>query len=486
MAQSLKKNLVYNILINLSSVIFPFITAPYVARVLEPEGVGLFNFANTYAGYFALVAALGIPTYGVREVAKVRDDREKLQTLVSQLISINVLTTIIVTIIYLLSIAFIGQLNENYIIFIVAGIVLYMAPFKTNWFFNGLENFGFLTLRTLAMRVLSLVALFMFVHKKDDLIIYIIIYVLSAVLGDIWNYVMMINNNARPRFTLRGLKQHLNPLFVLFSSAIAISIYTILDTLMIGFISEYSQVGYYNSASHISKAILAAVTSLSAVAIPRISHYLKNGETEKINELVNKSFYFVSFLAFPISIGIFCIAPVFVPLFFGEEFYGAIVPLQILGFLIVAIGLNNLSGVQILIGMGYDKLFLYSVLVGTFVNFSLNSVLIYYMGAVGASIASIAAEIIILFVTTVYVYKKTSIRINNIKDIAISFAGSLILFPVFWGLSMVLDNWMLVIAFTLLGGLSYIAIEYGLKSSSLKMLIDVLMYKLKKNESNIK
>ena len=141
---------------------------------------------------------------------------------------------------------------------------------------------------------------------------------LSAVLGEIWNDVMMINNNARPRFTLRGLKQHLNPLFVLFSSAIAISIYTILDTLMIGFISEYSQVGYYNSASHISKAILAAVTSLSAVAIPRISHYLKNGETETLSELVNNSFSFVSFLAFPISIGIFCIAPVFVPLFFRE------------------------------------------------------------------------------------------------------------------------------------------------------------------------
>lgn len=482
MKKSLKLNFVYNVLINLSGVIFPFITAPYVARVLEPEGVGLFNFANTYAGYFALVAALGIPIYGVREVAKVKNSPEKLTVLVSQLISLNAIATILVTVVYLLSLHLIGQLNENYILFLIAGAILYMAPFKINWFFSGLEDFGFIALRTLAMRLCSLFFLFLLVHDKGDLIIYMLIYVLSTVLGDIWNYIMLLKYNVRPRFTLIGLKLHIKPLLILFSSAISISIYTVLDTLMIGFISDYAQVGYYNSASNITRAILATVTSFSAVAIPRISYYLKNGEDENINILMNKSFSVISFLAFPLSLGIFCVAPVFVPLFFGSEFYGAIIPLQILGFLIIAIGLNNLFGVQILIGLGLDKLFLYSVLMGMSLNVTMNSVLIYYFGAIGASIASLVAETLILFVMAYYVYKKTKIRINQLSDILKSLIGALLLVPIYIGVSRMFDSWFLVLGFAFIGFLSYILIEYVLKNKSLLFLVDIVSQKIKKHE----
>lgn len=477
MAKSLKLNVVYNVIINLSGVVFPFITAPYVARVLEPEGVGLFNFANTYAGYFALLAALGIPTYGVREVAKIRNDSAKLTILVSQLISINIIATVFITAIYLLSLFLIGQLNENFVLFLIAGAVLYMAPFKINWFFSGLEDFGFIALRTLVTRLCSLVFLFLFVHDKGDLIIYVIIYVLSTVLGDIWNYIVMLKHNVRPRFTLIGLRSHIRPLLILFSSAISISIYTVLDTLMIGFISDYAQVGYYNSASNITRAILTTVTSLSAVAIPRVSYYLKTGENIRINELMNKSFSVISFLAFPLSVGIFCIAPVFVPLFFGSEFYGAIIPLQILGFLIISIGLNNLFGVQILIGLELDKLFLRSVLMGMFVNILMNSILIYYLGAIGASIASLVAETLILFITAYYVYKYTKIRINQLVDVLKSLLGSLLLIPVYIVVSHMFDSWFLVLGFSFIGFLSYILIEFSLKNKSLLLLIDVLLKK---------
>lgn len=482
MAKSLKLNFVYNVLINLSGVIFPFITAPYVARVLEPEGVGLFNFANTYAGYFALVAALGIPTYGVREVAKIKDNPEKLTTLVSQLISINVIATIFVTVVYLLSLYLIGQLNENYVLFLIAGVVLYMAPFKINWFFLGVEDFGFIALRTLIMRLCSLLLLFLLVHDKGDLIIYMFIYVLSTVLGDFWNYIMMLKYNVRPHFTLIGLKLHIKPLLILFSSAISISIYTVLDTLMIGFISNYAQVGYYNSASNITRAILTIVTSLSAVAIPRVSYYLKNGEGEKINILMNQSFSVISFLAFPLSLGIFCVTPIFVPLFFGPEFCGAIIPLQILGFLIIAIGLNNLFGIQILIGLGLDKLFLYSVLMGMLLNVTMNSVLIYYFGAIGASMASLVAETLILFVTAYYVYKKTNIRINQLSDISKSLMGALLLMPIYIGVSRMFDGWFLVLGFAFIGFFSYILIEYVLKNKSLLFLVDIVSQKMKKHE----
>lgn len=478
MAKSIKRNFLYNILLNISSVIFPLITAPYVSRVLEPDGVGLNNFASTYAGYFALVAVLGIPTYGVREVAKNKLDKSALTELVSQLMSIAVLTTLCVSIVYILTLLLIGQLSENFIIFLLAGFVMYLSPFKINWYYQGIEEFGFITFRSLVIKTLSIIAMFIFVREKDDLIIYIILGVLGGVAGDIWNYTKMYKAGIKPHFTLKGLKQHISPLFILFASSIAVSIYTVLDTIMLGFIADYKEVGFYSSAMHMSKVLLSAITSLSIVAVPRVSSYVKNKEYEKINDLMNKSFSVVSFLAFPAAIGMACLSPFFVPLFFGERFLGAVFPLMILSMLIIAIGLNNLTGVQVLIGMGLDKLFLYSVLTGTISNFVLNMVLIPLYGAVGASISSIFAETLILGVTSFYVYKYTPVKINQVKEISKVIFGSLLFIPLIVWLSSFLQGWILIFIFAISGCVCFLAIELFLKNKSAELFLSLIKNKL--------
>ena len=478
MAQSITKNAFFNVLLNIASVVFPLITAPYISRVLEPDGVGFFNFANTYAGYFALVALLGIPTYGVREVSKLRDEKEALVKLVSQLMSIAAITTLIVSVIYIVTIIIVGQLTKNYIIFLIAGFVIYLAPFKINWFYQGIENFGFITKVSLIIRTLSVIALFLFVREKNDLVIYVVLSVLGGISADIWNFVKMWKSGVRPVLTFRGLKPHITPLLVLFASSIAISIYTVLDTLMLGFMTTYEEVGFYTNAMHMSKVILTAVTSLSIVAVPRVSYYMKDRDYANINVLMNKSFSVVSFLAFPIAIGMLCIAPTFVPLFFGDRFVGSIVPLMILSMLIISIGLNNLTGVQVLIGMGLDKLFLYSVLVGTISNLILNVLLIPVYGAVGASVASVVAETLILFVTSFFVYKRTPIRIDNWLDITKALIGSLLFIPVVMVLKSLIGGWMLVIVFVLICGVVYIAVETILKNHSVTLLMSIIKRKI--------
>ena len=204
--KSIKRNFVYSILLKVSAVIFPLITAPYIARILEPDGVGLASFAGTYAGYFALVAVLGIPKYGIRLTSSHRDNNEQLSKDVSELLSVSVIVTIVVTIIYLLSITIIGKLNENYLLFLIAGIVVYLAPFNVEWFFSGIEEYGFITLRSVIIRTLSVVALFIFVKSKSDLAIYLIINAAATVITDVWNFVRMIKMGVIPRFTLEGLK----------------------------------------------------------------------------------------------------------------------------------------------------------------------------------------------------------------------------------------------------------------------------------------
>ena len=475
---SIKRNFAYNVLLNVSRVIFPLITAPYISRVLEPDGIGLFNFANTYAGYFALFAVLGIPTYGIREVAKIHDDKNKLSKLVSELISVSFIATSIVTLVYVASIFLIGQLDENRVLFLVAGFLLYFAPFRIDWFYSGLEQFKYITLRTIIIRIASIVCMFVFVRTKSDLLIYMILNVCGTICGDVWNYVKLLQSGIRPRLTFVGLKKHLSSLFILFASSIAVSIYTILDMLMLGFMSDYQQVGFYNNAMHISKTILTVVTSLSLVVIPKMSQYCQAHEYEKINNLANKSFLIISFIAFPAAVGIACLAPTFVPLFFGAEFSGSVVPLMILSLLIVAIGLNNLSGVQILIGIGYEKLFLYSVLCGTVSNFLLNLFLIPVWGANGASIASVFAESLILGATIGFVYRKTSVRITQYREIFKSLGGSILFIPAIIILNQYLNGWTLIFVFIFCGFGIYLLSQKILKNKSLNLILPVVLQKL--------
>ena len=475
MASSIRRNYIYNVLLNVSRVIFPLITAPYISRVLEPDGVGLFNFSNTYAGYFALFALLGIPTYGIREVAKVQGDKEKLSRLISELVSLSLLTTLAVTVIYLCSLVLIGQLRENHVIFLLSGFALYLAPFRMDWFFSGVEQFKFITLRTLVIRTVSIVCMFAFVHTKCDLIIYVILNVAGTVGGDIWNFVKLLSLGIRPRLVFSGLRKHLSPLFVLFTASVAISIYTVLDTLMLGFMTDYREVGFYNNAMHISKTLLMVVTSLSVVAIPRISQYNKEGGYERINELVNKSLSVVAFLSVPIAFGVACIAPTFVPLFFGVEFGGSVLPLMILSFLVVAIGLNNLFGMQILVAMSKDKLFLRSILVGTATNFLLNLLLIPLYGAVGASVSSVVAEFLIVVVMAVFIYQSTPVRFSHSwLDLVKSLIGSVLFIPIAWMLSRWIGGWMLVFAFIICGGLLFCVLQKLCKHSAVELLMPIV------------
>ena len=187
----------------------------------------------------------------------------------------------------------------------------------------------------------------------------------------------------------------------------------------------------------------------------------------------------ISFLAIPMAFGMVLAAPVFIPLFLGEAFEGAVLPLQIMAFVIVAIGFNNLTGVQVLIGLGYDKLFLYSVLSGAFLNFVLNSIFIPELGASGAALASVMAETLILFITTYFVYKKTKVRLSGGADILKSFVGGLTLFPISYILGEYIHGWLYVISLAIVGCCFYILSQFLMKSYSVELFIDIIKKKIK-------
>ena len=478
MAKSIKKNFIYNIFLNVSKVIFFFFFSPYVSRVLVPDGVGLFNFANTYANWFALFAALGIPFYGIREIAKIKDDKGKQTRFVSEIISISTVSTLIFTLLMFLSLILVPQLNENYIIFLVASIVLYLTPLRIEWYYSGKEEFGYITIRSLLIKTISLILLFVLVKTKDDLLIYVALYAISIVTNDIWNYIKLIRSGINPYFTL-NFRHHIKPLLILFSSSIAIYIYAALDTLMLGFMTDYTEVGYYNCATHLSKALLPIVTSLSAVALPRITQFNKENRLEEINHLVRKSFSIAGFLSFPIAFGVICVAPVFVPLFFGEQFYGTILPLQIVILTTIIIGYNNLTGIQILLGIGMDKYFLYSILAGTITSFSLDLILIPFFGAVGAAISCVCAESMVLSFMIYYIHKYTKIRFLNMRELTMNMVISASFLVISIYVLEIAHGWVGILFDIIVCAIAYLILQHLCKNNAEIELVRIVKKNIK-------
>jgi len=469
---SIKRNFFYNILLNVSSVLFPLVTAPYVARVLNPDGVGLAAFASTYASYFALFASLGIAYYGVREVARRRDDNASRQRLLSELMSITAINTVVLAAVFAVSLMLFGKFRDDMTIFIIAGFTILAVPFNIGWYFSGMERFGFITARTLVIRVITIACVFVFVRTRADLYIYMILMAASTFGGIVWNFVMLRRDGIHPRFTMHGLKPHYKPLTILFASSVAISVYTMLDSLMLGIMADYTQVGYYNSASNISKSLVAVVTSLSAVAIPRMAYYVKQKDFKAVNDLVSKSTGVISFMAIPMTVGLICVAGDFVPLFFGVRFAGAVTPLVIMSVLVIAIGLSNLTGLQILVGLGEDKSFLFCMLAGTVSNFMFNILLIPEMGASGAAVSSVIAEFLVLAATIYYVRRRTPVKIfNNRSDLYKSLVATIPFIPITVALNACLSGWYFIAADMACCTASYLIMQYLLHSDSLRLLI---------------
>ena len=476
--KQIRKNVLYNILLNISKVVFPLITAPYIARVLGPDGIGLVNFANAYAGYFAMIAFLGIPTYGVREIAKKRGKPAEVETFFSQMFTLSVGVTVLLSLFFFSSLFIFDKMRADILFFLIAGVSLYFAPLRIDWFYQGLEKFGFITARSLIVKTFSVAALFVFVRTRDDLLIYAIISSATMVGGDVWNYIELRRSGIRPRIVSSGLKDHFRPLLLLLLASMATSMYNLLDSVMLGAMREYDQVAYYSNASFISKALVAVVTSIAIVVVPRVAQSMRDGNMEKISDIVFKSSSSVIFFAVPMSVGIACIAPTFVPLFYGPEFYGSIVPLMIMGFLVIVIGLSNLTSFQVLIGMGFDRENLRIVGVGAACNLLLNLFSIPRWGAIGAAAASVFAELVVLVLSVEAVHRLTPLRLRFGRSLLDATGVSLLFIPLLFLLQKFLSGWWLVGVFIVAGFLLYMTAQIAIRNQTMQMLVSMVQSKI--------
>ena len=406
--KSLKKNAVLNMTKTVMSLVFPLITFPYSSRVLGPVYIGKVNFAQSIVSYFALVAALGISTYAVRESAKLRDDREKLSVFVKEVFSLNMISTVVSYILFALALAVVPAFESYRKLLCVCGASILFTTLGMDWLYTGLEEFKYITVRSIAFQFISLTLLFVFVRSKDDYLKYAGISVVSSVGSNICNFI-----HARHfvdfKIKARNLKKHLKPVFTLFAMSAAVSIYTVLDTTMLGFIKGDEAVGIYTAATKINRMVIMMITAATAVLLPRLSYYADKDRNEFLR-LANKALQFVVMFSVPCAAGLFILAEPAVLLFSGEQFLSAVPVMKIMDAVVVFIGISNVIGIQIFMSVGKERYTLFSVVAGAAVNFTMNMILIPHLGAIGAAVGTVCAEFSVTAIQLVWARKYFDIK----------------------------------------------------------------------------
>lgn len=400
--KSLKKNAIYSFIKAFMNLAFPVITFPYASRILLPEGIGKVNFANSIVSYFIIIAGLGIGTYAIREAAKVRNDKTRLTKFSKEILSINLISTAIAYILFFIAFIFIPKLNPYRTMLLICSTKILFTTLGMDWFFAAIEDFKYITLRSVFFQAISLVFLFIFVRTKDDILWYTAFGIISSVGSNICNlfyYTKFID--LRQKLKLE-LKKHIKPIFTFFGMTLATSIYTMLDTTMLGFLSTNTEVGYYSAATKISHMVLSLITAVTAVLLPRMSLYINNNDMDSFKTLTNKTVSIVTLLSIPITAGLFLLAKPITLLFSGNEYIPAIIPMQVMTPIVFIISIASITGIRMLPAMNKEKLALISYITGAISNIICNAIFIPLYGALGAAIGTLVAESIVMGIQVIY------------------------------------------------------------------------------------
>ena len=402
--RSLKFNSVVNLIKTILGIIFPLITFPYASRVLGATGIGKVDYANSISNYFILFASLGIATYTIREGAKVRDDKKKLDQLVTDIFVIISISTVVAYICLFICSSLPVFKNYQELI-LLNGTIMIFDLIGVNWLFNIFEDYIYITVRTLAFQIISLVLLFVFVQTPEDYLIYAGLIVFANAGANIFNIFYGRKYVSFFKCSKLNLKKHLKPIFIIFGIGIASQIYLNIDTTMLGLLKSDYDVGLYSAAIKINRTLGTLISSACAVLIPRLSYYIKMKMEKEYRNIVNTTVNYILSLSIPCAFGCALLSSECIFLFSGKGFEGAAPIMRILSPNIIFAVMNGFLAYQIFIPFGKELYTCIATFVGAILNVVLNSIFIITFGTRGAAVATVLAEISV-FIILMYYMKK--------------------------------------------------------------------------------
>ena len=396
--RSLQFNFIMNAIFTASSLLFPLITHPYVTRVLGPAGKGQAAFAYSVISYFIMLTMLGVPTYGIRACAQVRDDREKLSRTVQELMILNVGMSLVCYVLLAVCVALIGKFQEVKLLLWVTSSGILLNAIGVNWFYSAIEDYAYITVRSLVFKALSIVVMFLFVRSPENVVWYCVVTVIANYGSYVLNFFRLRKFITFRRFEHYSFLPHIKVALVFFAMSVATTVYTNLDVLMLRFMQDDAAVGYYDNAVKVKLILVSLVTSLGTVLLPRLSYYVKKGEKTEFIKVLDKALRFVVYISVPLTAFFILCARETVLVLAGRAFLPSVASMRIIMPTVLLIGITNILGIQVLVPTGQEKKVTLSVTAGGVVDLILNAVLIPKLGAAGAALGTLAAELAVLII----------------------------------------------------------------------------------------
>lgn len=396
--KSLKINLIMNSLLTMSNIVFPLITFPYISRILLPDGMGRVSFASSFLSYFSMLAQLGIPTYGIRICAKVRDNREELTRVAQELLLINIIFSFLSYVSLFSILLIVPRFYEDRYLYIVMSVCILLTSIGMEWLYKALEQYTYITVRSLIFKFIALIMMFLLIHEKDDYIVYGAVSVFASSASNILNFINVHKYIGFKPIGNYNFLRHIKPIFIFFAMSCATTIYTNLDTVMLGLMKTNQDVGYYNAAVKIKSVLASFVSSLGTVLLPRASYNVEHGLMKTFWKTSKKSMNFVIVVSLPLMLYFIFFAEESIYFLSGSAYVGSIIPMQIIMPTLLFIGLSNLLGIQILVPLGKENVVLFSEIIGAVVDVIINALLIPRYASAGAAVGTLIAEFIVFVI----------------------------------------------------------------------------------------
>lgn len=405
---SIKKNMLWSSILTSANYIFPLIVYPYISRVLGVTYLGTCNFVDSIINYYSLFAMMGITTLAIREISATKNNQHVLSNTFSSLLTLNMITTIIAIIALMVSIFIVPQFYENKELMFVGVVKLFFNTLLIEWFYRGIEDFKFITERTLVIKILYIISIFVFVKEPSDYIVYCWLTAFISVLNGIVN---IIYSRRFVSFSFKDLHiiLYIKPFFTLGIYALLISMYTTFNTAYLGFVGDNEQVGYYTTATKMHSILLSFFTAYTGVMLPRMSSLLAHNKTEDFISYSQKSIDFI----FSFSIPLICLCITFADQIIrwisGPGYELAVPCMQIIMPLIFIIGYDQIITIQILLPLKRDKDVLVISLIGAAVGIVTNLIIVSRFLSIGSSFVWLISEIVVLCFAQYFATKQTGI-----------------------------------------------------------------------------
>ena len=395
MAKSVKANYLFNLINSASQLLFPLITFPYASRIMMADGIGQVNFFQSIISYISLFTCLGIPMYAIREVAKVRDNPEKMTRITVEILLLHAFLTLLGYMAVAVICLTVTKVQTDIPLFLLLSATIFFTAIGCEWFYQGIEDFKYVAIRGLLVKLLSVVLLFLFVKTKEDILWYGAYTVLGVLGGNIFNFIRLRKYLHRDVIDFRALHplRHLKPALHVFALNVVISIYLQLNNVLLGFMKDAEAVGYFTAATKIMMITMSISSSLGAVIMPRTSNLIAEGRMDEFRILIQKSYDFVLALAMPLTVGLIFTSPSIILLLSGEGFAPAVLTSQIVASNILMVGLSGVMGIQVLYPLGKINIVILCTLIGAAVNVFFNVLLIPRYGHNGTAVAYMLAEV---------------------------------------------------------------------------------------------